>query len=87
MSLEISRFAQSIGGSTIVSMRRKADAIAASGIKVIDFGPGEPDFDVPAPIAEAAIRAIEEGHSHYIDPRGLPELRQQVAQFLIRVMR
>lgn len=81
MSLEISRFAQSIGGSTIVSMRRKADAIAASGIKVIDFGPGEPDFDVPAPIAEAAIRAIEAGHSHYIDPRGLPELRQQVARF------
>jgi len=81
VSLEISRFAQSIGGSTIVSMRRKADAIAASGIKVIDFGPGEPDFDVPAPIAEAAIRAIEAGHSHYIDPRGLPELRQQVARF------
>ncbi len=81
MSLEISGFAQSIGGSTIVSMRRKADAIAASGIKVIDFGPGEPDFDVPAPVADAAIRAIEAGHSHYIDPRGLPELREQVARF------
>ncbi len=81
MSLEISRFAQSIGGSTIVSMRRKADAIAASGIKVIDFGPGEPDFDVPAPVAQAAIRAIEAGHSRYIDPRGLPELREQVTRF------
>ena len=81
MSLEISNFAQSIGDSTIVSMRRKADAIAASGIKVIDLGPGEPDFDVPEPVADAAIRAIEDGHSHYIDPRGLPELREQVARF------
>ena len=81
MSLEISNFAQSIGGSTIVNMRRKADAIARSGIKVIDLGPGEPDFDVPAPVADAAIRAIEAGHSHYIDPRGLAELREQVARF------
>ena len=54
---------------------------AAGQVKIIDFGVGEPDFDVPAPVADAAIRAIEEGHSHYIDPRGLPELREQVARF------
>jgi aspartate aminotransferase len=80
MSPQISKFAQSVGGSTIVGMRRRADELEASGVKIIDFGVGEPDFDVPAPVKEAAIKAIRDNHSHYVDPRGLLELRNLIAQ-------
>ena len=80
MSLPISKFAQSVGGSTVVGMRRRADVLAASGVDIIDFGVGEPDFDVPPPIKEAAIRAIRDDKSHYVDPRGLLELRENIAR-------
>jgi aspartate/methionine/tyrosine aminotransferase len=81
MPPDISRFAQSISGSTAVGMRRQADALEASGVKSIDFGVGEPDFDVPAPVKEAAIKAIRVNHSRYVDPRGLVELRECIATF------
>ena len=80
MSPLISKFAQSVGGSTIVGMRRRADVLAASGVEIIDFGVGEPDFDVPPPIKEAAIKAIRDDKSHYVDPRGLLELRESIAR-------
>lgn len=79
MSPHISKFAESISGSTVVGMRRQADALEAAGVKIIDFGLGEPDFDVPIPVKEAAIRAIHDDHSHYVDPRGLAELRALIA--------
>ena len=79
MSPHISKFAQSVGKSTVVGMRRQADALEASGVKIIDFGAGEPDFDVPVPIKEAVIKAIRDNHSHYVDPRGLAELRNAIA--------
>jgi aspartate/methionine/tyrosine aminotransferase len=80
MSLLISKFAQSVGGSTVVGMRRRADVLAASGVDIIDFGAGEPDFDVPSPIKDAAIEAIRNDRSHYVDPRGLRELRELIAR-------
>jgi aspartate/methionine/tyrosine aminotransferase len=80
MSPHTSKFAQSVGESTIVGMRRHADALEKSGVDIIDFGAGEPDFDVPAAIKDAAIQAIQDDHSHYIDPRGLAELRNLIAR-------
>lgn len=79
MSPHVSKLAQLIGASTVVSMRRRADALAAAGVKIIDFGVGEPDFDVPEPIKEAAIKAIRDNQSHYVDPPGLLELRELIA--------
>jgi aspartate aminotransferase len=79
MSPFISKFAQSVAGSTVVGMRRRADVLAASGVEIVDFGVGEPDFDVPSPIKEAAIRAVRDNCSHYVDPRGLLELRECIA--------
>jgi aspartate aminotransferase len=79
MPPHISKFAQSVRGSTVVGMRRQADALEATGANVIDFGVGEPNFEVPAPIKEAAIQAIRDDHSHYVDPHGLIELRDLIA--------
>ena len=81
MPPHISKFAQSVGGSSTVGMRRRADDLVATGVKIIDFGVGEPDFDVPEPIKENAITAIRENRSHYVDPRGLVELRDAIARF------
>ena len=64
---------------------RRMQAIDSSGIrKVFDLGAqienpvnlsiGQPDFDVPAEIKEAAVAAIEEGFNHYTVPQGIPEL-------------
>src|SRR4029077_7139397 len=49
------------------------------GIDVLDFALGEPDFDTPQNIQEAAFRAIRAGHTHYTPPAGIPELRDAVA--------
>ena len=53
----------------------------AQGLNVVDFGIGEPDFEAPPPVREAAIKAIRDGRSNYIDPRGLIELREAIAEF------
>lgn len=65
-------------------MRRKADALEAEGVEIIDFGIGEPDFTVPPSVAEAAIAAVRDGRSNYVDPAGLPELRSAIADFEAR---
>ena len=81
MAAPVSKYARAVGGSTVVGMRRKADEVEARGINVIDFGIGEPDFEAPPPVREACVRAIQDGHGKYVDPRGLPALREVIAQF------
>jgi len=61
--------------SLAMSMRRK-------GIDVINLAAGEPDFDTPTPIREAAKRAIDAGHTHYTPAAGLPDLREGIARML-----
>lgn len=81
MSPSISPFASSIRGSAVVDFRRRADALEAKGISVVDFGIGEPDFASPPPVKEALIRAIRDGHDKYVDPKGLLALREAIASF------
>ena len=66
---------QAVPGSGI---RRFFDIIATMD-DVISLGVGEPDFVTPWPISEAAIRAIEQGHTHYTSNLGLLELREAIA--------
>ena len=49
--------------SPTLAMQARAKAMRAQGINVISFGAGEPDFDTPRRIKDAAIRALESGHS------------------------
>jgi aspartate aminotransferase len=62
----------------------RAKALAAKGIRVIDFGVGEPDQQTPDTVKEAAIRAIREGWTKYTPPAGLEELKQAVAEKFTR---
>jgi aspartate aminotransferase len=55
-----------------------ANALKAKGVNVIGFGTGEPDFDTPQHIKDAAIRAIESGKTKYTDVGGIIELKQAI---------
>ena len=66
--------------SPTLGMQAKARAMRAQGIDVISFGAGEPDFDTPARIKAAAIRAMESGQTKYTEVGGVPELRAAVCQ-------
>jgi aminotransferase len=59
--------------------------IAATMEDVISLGIGEPDFITPAPIVQAAIKALEQGETHYTSNSGLLELRQAIAEHLERL--
>lgn len=58
----------------------KAKAMADAGVPVVPFVAGEPNFNTPEPIKEAAIQAIRENHTHYTSNRGLPALRACIAR-------
>ncbi len=55
-------------------------ALRRQGIQVIDFGAGEPDFDTPEHIKQAAIKSIEEGNTKYTPVAGTNELRQVISK-------
>src|SRR3977135_439867 len=70
--------------SPTLAMQAKAKAMRAQGIDVISFGAGEPDFDTPRHIKDAAIHAIESGQTKYTEVGGIPELRAAVCHKLKR---
>ena len=75
--------AQSLGRikpSPTIAVTMKARELKAQGRDVIGLGAGEPDFDTPDNIKEAAIAAIRRGETKYTDVAGIPELRQAVAK-------
>jgi aspartate aminotransferase len=60
----------------------KVGALKAAGVKVIDFGAGEPDFPTPQYIKQAAVKAIEENFTKYTPANGIPQLRAKIAEKL-----
>lgn len=69
---------KSLAPSSTLAVQAKARALRARGVDVISFGAGEPDFDTPARIKAAAVRALEAGHTKYTEVGGIPELRAAV---------
>ena len=66
--------------SGTMKMKELAGQKKAEGKKIISFTVGEPDFDTPKHIVEAAKKALDEGKTRYLDAPGLPELRQAIAE-------
>jgi aspartate aminotransferase len=75
---------KTLAPSPTLAMQARAKALRAQGIDVISFGAGEPDFDTPRHIKDAAIRALEKGQTKYTEVGGIPELRAAVCQKLKR---
>jgi aspartate aminotransferase len=68
-----------------LAVTAKAAELKAAGIDVVSFGAGEPDFDTPAHIKEAARAALERGVGKYTHVAGTPQLRSAIAAELSRV--
>ncbi len=64
--------------SPTIAVTSKARELKAAGRNVIGLGAGEPDFDTPANICEAAKRAIDAGHTRYTAVDGIPELKAAI---------
>ncbi len=78
--MEISERAAQMTPSLTLSIDSKAKAMKAEGLDVCGFGAGEPDFDTPEHIKQAAIQALESGFTKYTPSAGLPELRQAISE-------
>jgi len=70
--------------SATLAMNAKARAMRAQGIDVISFSVGEPDFDTPKRIKDAAVRALDKGQTKYTEVGGIAELRAAVCHKLKR---
>src|SRR3989454_664049 len=79
MNYKISNRAASLSPSLTLAIDSKAKQMKAEGRDVVGFGGGEPDFDTPQHIKDAAIKALCEGFTKYTPASGIPELRQAVA--------
>ncbi len=82
--MSISQRARNIVPSATLTIAATARRMRAQGIDVIGFGAGEPDFDTPDHIKEAAIQAIQEGFTKYTATGGIDELKDAVATRLKR---
>jgi len=70
--------------SATIALTQKARDLKATGKDVISLSVGEPDFDTPDNIKDAAIRAIRDGKTKYTPVAGIPELRQAICDKLAR---
>ncbi len=65
----------------VMEILARARHLASSGRSIIHMEVGEPDFTTPAPIVEAGLQALKEGQTKYTPACGIPELREQIAQW------
>ena len=80
MDYQISKRAASLAPSLTLAITAKAKELRAAGEDVIGLGAGEPDFDTPEHIKEAAVKALADGFTKYTPASGTPELRAATAR-------
>lgn len=76
--MKIAARTQDVPASATIAVTTKAAALKAQGIDVIGFGAGQPDFDTPEYIRNAAKRAIDDGWTRYTPTAGLPSVKEAV---------
>jgi len=77
--MKVSKRAQAVPPSATIAVTTLAKQLQAEGKDVIGFGAGEPDFDTPDFIKEAAVKALKAGRTKYTPASGTVELRQAIA--------
>jgi len=76
----LSQRVRALKPSATVTINAKAQALRRQGVDLIALTAGEPDFDTPPHVKEAAWRAIQAGKTKYAPPGGIPELREALAE-------
>jgi aspartate aminotransferase len=76
----VARTLERVKPSATIAMTSKARELKAAGFDVIGLGAGEPDFDTPDNVKQAAIEAIQRGETKYTAVDGIPELKRAVAE-------
>lgn len=84
MKLEFAQRMSSLGTETAFEVMARAKRLEAEGRSIIHLEIGEPDFDTPEHITEAAIRALRDGYTHYTPAAGIPKVREAVADYIAR---
>ncbi len=83
-ALRLAKRMSRLGTETAFEVLVRARALEAQGKNVVHLEIGEPDFDTPSNIIEAARSALHKGWTHYGPSAGLPELRQTIADYVSR---
>jgi len=73
---------ETLGTETAFEVLAKAKTLEKQGKDVVHLEIGEPDFDTPNNIKEAAVKALNSGYTHYGPSAGIPELRETIAQYI-----
>ena len=76
----LARRLEVIGVSPTLQVMMEAKRLRARGVDVVDFGPGEPDFNTPENVKRAGQQAIAQDLSHYVETAGIPELRRAIVE-------
>ncbi|MEM2946806.1 MAG: pyridoxal phosphate-dependent aminotransferase [Candidatus Bathyarchaeia archaeon] len=71
-----------LGTETAFEVLARAKALERQGKEIIHLEIGEPDFDTPHNIKEAAVKALYAGYTHYVPAAGIPELREAIAEYI-----
>ena len=72
----------SLGTETAFEVLARAKALERQGKEIIHLEIGEPDFDTPKNIKDAAVKALYGGYTHYVPAAGIPELREAIAEYI-----
>jgi aspartate aminotransferase len=80
--MKVSKRAQAVPPSATIAVTARAKELKAQGVDVVGFGAGEPDFDTPEYIKQAAVEAMKAGKTKYTAAAGIIELRTAVAEKL-----
>jgi aspartate/methionine/tyrosine aminotransferase len=73
---------ETLGTETAFEVLAKAKALEKQGKDIVHLEIGEPDFDTPKNIKEAAVKALNSGYTHYGPSAGLPDFREAIAQYV-----
>lgn len=78
--MDLSERSKAIKPAVTLALAAKAQALRAQGVDLVNFTAGEPDFDTPEHIKEAAVRALKKGMTKYTDVRGIQPLREAIVE-------
>lgn len=81
---ELAMRMKKLGTETAFDVLAQVNNLKAQGRDIISFGLGEPDFNTPVHIKDAALKAINENQTHYTPSAGIPKLRESIAAYIQR---